>query len=1204
MYREIYQFKFRFLLILIFISILQGQSRPYDGPNDPAGDVAAVREGRMTGNRVLLYFQNTTELAYWPNFDHSKWPNDETGVGMIDGIGLNIAAKVYLENDSIPVTDVQRIQNNKEDLQALYYCESNYRQGMDINKSGTVKWGLYPVPGYFNENSEYVAMSNREESWPTQGWPARGDQKKWPGEWNGRFGRGVKYASLETFFVANDAQDLEYIADTTISEKYYPRRKYDGEGNITEDMRIGDINPNVTIQKGRPWGGLGTRVKVRGYQWNNLQTRDAIFWEYDISNTSFYDITEVAFGYWVDMGVGHLNGIGETDDIGYFNKYIDMAYCWDTDGVGVEGRKTGIMGLAFLETPGISYDNIDNDDDGIIDEKRDNQASRLVPPGYGISDPEKFEDWYGKSVDDLGEHWDADEDGDWQDGIDANGNGVYDEGEFYGDDVGLDGVGPKDLNYNGPDQGECNHKPDYEEGIGCEPNFAATDISESDMIGLTSFHQFRHPQTNEKPFSWADKAVFDMFSSYELKEFFGELSNLIFMFGSGLFRLEQGRTERISISELHSYDPLPGLNSESHTSPSLTAKKRIVQLIYENDYRFAKAPLSPTLTAEASDGKVILTWDNVADKMTREPLLNNINDFEGYKIYKATDKHFSDAEQLTDMYGNPAGKKPIFQCDRKNGRIGAADYAVVNGESFYLGNDTGIQHYFIDNEVQNGRTYYYAVVAYDYGISAEELSGFSSVDASVYPAENNVVIELNEDESIRYTGKNVAVVTPGTRAAGYRGPQTNIDTSGIAGTGKIDIEILTTENLKAGHQYKIKFDVLETVYLNSPTKRPESEMKYVNTGFTIYDQTENNKIVYQEDSQDPEANKNYTEDKDKLRNQWNSGQSGEIEYDRFVEDAVVTDAFDGIRVKISDLCQNAEVDSSQTGWLNGNYAMNVNINADQEYRTTQFEDGRSRIDPIHGLYYPWEYEIRFDEEFESTFQNTYRQGLQNGDGIKILHNNFLLNQTFPFYVINKTWDDTLQLAVHDVNKDSIFNILEDEIFAGHVEEIRGIYDYWGGTVFTLNFNEINSTDGLPASDAIYHIDFKRPFTESDSIMFAIEAAQKANQENINEDMKNIKVVPNPYVATNAMETSVSNIGLNQRRKIMFTHIPAKCEIQIFTSSGIFIDKIKVNNAPEDGKVYWDLLTRENLEIAAGIYVYHIKSQETGKEKIGKFAVLK
>ena len=32
-------------------------------------------------------------------------------------------------------------------------------------------------------------------------------QTKWPGEWDGRFGRGIQYADLETYFVANDAQD-------------------------------------------------------------------------------------------------------------------------------------------------------------------------------------------------------------------------------------------------------------------------------------------------------------------------------------------------------------------------------------------------------------------------------------------------------------------------------------------------------------------------------------------------------------------------------------------------------------------------------------------------------------------------------------------------------------------------------------------------------------------------------------------------------------------------------------------------------------------------------------------------------------------------------------------------------------------------------------------------------------------------------------
>ena len=122
----------------------------------------------------------------------------------------------------------------------------------------------------------------------------------------------------------------------------------------------------------------------------------------------------------------------------------------------------------------------------------------------------------------------------------------------------------------------------------------------------------------------------------------------------------------------------------------------------------------------------------------------------------------------------------------------------------------------------------------------------------------------------------------------------------------------------------------------------------------------------------------------------------------------------------------------------------------------------------------------------------------------------------------------------------------------------------------------------------------------------------------------IKVVPNPYVATNVMESSVANRQLNQRRRLMFTHIPEKCTIKIFTASGVLVDEI---HAPDDGLVkvettnkytgeqeqlglyttgviHWDMLTREGLEIAAGIYVFHVKNEITGEEKIGKFAVLK
>lgn len=481
-----------FILLMFFCAANSfSQSRKYDGPDDPEGDIAAIRTGVMNGNRVLVNFKNSTRLGDWPGPNASRWPNDNTGSYMLDGLAVLIGGMVFLDQDTIPVTDALLIAS-RNDYDTLWYAETSYsKQLMDQNRKGTVDWGIYPVFGYFNELQDYVAMSNQEETWPKAGWPASGTSKKWLGEWNGRFGRGIKYAALETYFVANDAQDQEYLQpDLTV--KYYPR----------PGLKIGDKLPNVTIQKGSPWGGLGLRVEVRGFQWNNPQTRDAIFWEYNISNISEYDLPRIAFGAWLDNGIGG-GPTDDFDDVGFYDKYEDLAYSWDINGTGIDGKVPGVMGWAFLESPGKPNDALDNDDDGLIDEKRDNVPAVKVDKFSGISNLQKFLKWYHLSNSDLKEHWDADEDQDWRDGNDVNGNGKYDEGEDAGDDVGLDGVGPNDTNYNNPDEGECNHKPDYKEGIGCEPNFAATDIDESDMIGLTSFRMFIHPQ------GWAPSPSFD-----------------------------------------------------------------------------------------------------------------------------------------------------------------------------------------------------------------------------------------------------------------------------------------------------------------------------------------------------------------------------------------------------------------------------------------------------------------------------------------------------------------------------------------------------------------------------------------------------------------------------------------------------------------------------------------------------------------------
>ena len=86
------------------------------------------------------------------------------------------------------------------------------------------------------------------------------------------------------------------------------------------------------------------------------------------------------------------------------------------------------------------------------------------------------------------------------------------------------------------------------------------------------------------------------------------------------------------MAEIHSFDPLEGLNSSDHIAPALFKLKEIVQIIYEKDYRFAQPPKTPTLTASPGDGYVMLSWNDDADKLTRDPFLGNINDFEGYQL--------------------------------------------------------------------------------------------------------------------------------------------------------------------------------------------------------------------------------------------------------------------------------------------------------------------------------------------------------------------------------------------------------------------------------------------------------------------------------------------------------------------------------------------------------------------------------------------
>jgi hypothetical protein len=133
----------------------------------------------------------------------------------------------------------------------------------------------------------------------------------------------------------------------------------------------------------------------------------------------------------------------------------------------------------------------------------------------------------------------------------------------------------------------------------------------------------------------------------------------------------------------------------------------------------------------------------------------------------------------------------------------------------------------------------------------------------------------------------------------------------------------------------------------------------------------------------------------------------------------------------------------------------------------------------------------------------------------------------------------------------------------------------------------------PATGTIVRFITNKPNASADVFTFSTKKAVIAEDE---VDLDDIRVVPNPYIVRNAWEAS------RDYSRIAFTHLPDKCTIRIYTLSGDHLQTLEHESATFDGNENWDLLTKNNQKIAAGVYIYYVDS-EYG-EKIGKFAVVR
>lgn len=1004
---------------------------------DPKGNFQNQRKGTMDGNRVRSLFWNTGEVAQWRNPPAGEWPKG-SGHNYLDGVTVLIGAKIDLPGGRV-ITPIE-----------AHYREESDTDPLDIR----IQWGLEPVPGYSNPSSTKPAMNVDPTSWPPH-WPValQADGRttpEWDGYWYGYFGRGIMNSDFETFFVLDDSKDAEF---TRPPFYYYP----------------------IAADSAR--GGLGIRVEVRSFQWSHVLAEDVIFWHFDIVNISDRTYDTCAFGFLSDPGVGAAGDGSEPANSAYYNTSLDLCYAWAPSGLGYPNNwKTGYYGYAYLESPGNAVDGLDNDEDGIVDERRDN----------GIDD-----------------------DNDWVPYTDLNSNGSWDIGEPLNDDLGADGVGPFDPQYNGPDAGEGDGRPTHG-----EPNFDETDKDESDQIGLTAVAL--NSLGDKGPTGvWPknDDVVWRRMNNGFVDTLL-QNANITIVFSSGPFPLLKDRRERFSMALLFGND----LNA-------LAFSKVTVQNIYNANYNFSKPPYTPRVTAVAGDRKVYLYWDDRAEK-SRDPFLGNKLDFEGYMIYRSTDAEFNDIKLITDSQGNPRYWKPLVQFDLRDSIMGP-DPVGINGARFWRGTDNGLQHAFVDTTVVNGMHYYYAVVAYDQGDPLKGITGLQ-------PTETPKIISEDFAGTLKFIDINCAIVTPNAAAAGYVPPQIEGNVAKVTqglGTGRLNMQILNPTAIREGATYRVTFDATGNV------------PRYATSAYSVLRMPA-------------------TTPADTLLQRVNALDFGP---------GRLSSPFDGIAFTFTNDTTVA-IDDMATGWLVGSPGVILNASPD-------------RLNPTKRVAWPADYELHW-------YGTTVDTSLSQSPAARFPQ--VLVN----FHVTNLSSGSQVKFIIDDADRSSTLSF---------GDTLRIVDGYVNPTNFSLTYQLTwqrgpGITPLPPQAGDRYVLRTRRPFAQGDFFEFQTRSA-RSDAAMAKSELQRITVVPNPYIGSAAWERrSLFTTGRGDRR-IDFIHLPAVCTVRIYTVAGYLVKTLTRNAGLADGALSWDLVTDDGMDIAFGLYIYHVDAPDIG-EHIGKFAVIK
>jgi hypothetical protein len=1158
----------------------------------------------MDGNEVALTFFNTGLLGGLGEV-RGNWPQGSDDFYIGDVLPV-VAVEVPIDTDNDGVADTL-IRNT--------VTTRGPRAGIESPPGNpNIFWGFEAKPGFaadqfvnddgLVEENERAALSTTPETWPAF-WP---DQPTWidPGtgeaDWNGFFGRDQFQADLETYFWMDDHNDRE----------------------ITDPQGFGF--PSFTPDSLRPErGGMGLEVEVRGLQWSQFLAEDAIFWLYEVTNTSTTTYPRVAVGLTVGTLAG---GDGDSqDDLAFFDQANRIVYSWDFDNSGNLGQDVGYVGYGFLESPGDANNAIDDDGDG------DPTTELGLDEITGLPYVPAF--------------------------LAGNGN-VFDQSDFdprtlsEGDPVILidDQTGAREIVYVGAsvDTLFSQGRP-YVVGPGVTLEETQTEVAgqfetilvteknllDEDLDGLidedVNLHFERRAQNLQgeieilpalrfKDYVGFAAAVRDRAPARADSVAFGLLNPMIDearddgidndgdwirtehdvgadgVAGTGdrgegdgvptpgepnFDDLDVTESDQIGLSSFFFFNPPSALpmNRDSELWDAMTPgffttnnelaeqQERGVDgdFIFSSGYfrlepgetlRFSLATVfGNDLQDITNNTQTIQEIYNRNYQFARPPDRPTLNAVPGdgrvtlFWDAKAEDSIDPILGEDFEGYRIFKSTDPFFQdpeivtdvFGNEALLVPEFQYDLDNGISgTYTSSDPRVRGVPFPLGEDTGLRYSVTDTLVNNGQRYYyAITAYDRGSPDFYPAENNFAITVRADGEV-VAGQNVVEVVPNAPVAGYSPAEITQEVEQVAGsaTGEVAAEILDPRLVPEGESYTLTF------FGDAP----------VADSFRV------------------------------------TNGAGTVVAEAPVEDELAT-VFDGVRFLFdNDLFDNDPIrlDTSRIGFLTPDdlldpFAGRISINDPfpNEWR-------------FQGTVVPYDYEIRFSDELVGQSIGGFQLGTgpaaptPEAKETNFTVHNVTLDRPAPF-VFYEPSAATRNGRFDGFENIFIYEDLDDDPATDLVP------------TFEVRPRRPNTTEPFPGEGDTFLIATLKPFSPRDVYTFATGAAT-VDEESAESQLDQIRVVPNPYVAAAAWERPLPPTVTSGRgeRRVDFINLPTDATVRIYNVRGALIWEGRHDSGIDDGTVSWNLRSREDLDVAYGVYFYHVESPVGSKT--GKLALIK